>query len=249
MNSLSDTFKWQPVGLTVLAVAVLILAIPIARGRDAPQTSRLGGITVTGHSQTLIDPDTAYVSLGVVTRDKSSRKAVNDNAHTSQAIMNAIRSLGIKDKDIQTINYSVQPWVKYTKYGEKYLGFVVHNTVRVTVRDIKKISDVTDAGTNAGANSMQGISFGVNDDEACRRDALASAVGNAKKKAEAVAKKLGVNVGRPLSVKESGTDDDYAPVLQMRVARMRVHSSATPISPGQLEITQDVEVTFAISPH
>ena len=246
MSNLIDTSKWQPISFTVLAVAVLILAIPVTRGKDT-QTGKSGGITVTGHSEMMIDPDTAYVSLGVVTRDKSSRKAVNDNARTSQSIMKAIRSLGIKDKDIQTINYSVQPWVKYTNKGPKYLGFEVYNTVKVMVRDIKKISDVTDAGTNAGANSVQGISFGVSDDEACRRKALAAAVENAKKKAEAVAAKLSVKVGRPLSVKESGADDNYAPVLCMRMAKVCDSVSVTPINPGQLEITQDVEVTFAIS--
>ena len=248
----NQMFKWQSVATVFFAVIAIVLAATMLRGK-APtvlttQNGRPVGITMIGHSERKIDPDTAYVSLSVVTRDKSSRKTVDDNARISQTVMNAIKKLAIEEKDIQTRNYSLQPWVKYTDNGPKYLGYEVYNTVRVTVRDIKKVSEVIDAGSNAGANSVQGVSFGVDNDEAERRKTLADAVENARMRAEAASKELGVRVGKPISIKEPGAESDYAyDSDNVSVeSRISMKGAFTPISPGQLEISQDIEVTFAI---
>ncbi len=195
-NNLGQS-KWNPAGTVLLAViAAVIVAVGIgARDGSTPvKDSRPYGITVSGHSEQMVSPNTAYVSLGVTTREKTSRAAVDKNAVTAQAIMKAIKLLGIQPKDIQTRNYSLERWVEYTRYGEHYRGYVVHNTVKITVRDLRKLSDVTDNGVTAGANVVEGVSFGVDDDEGVKREALASAVENARRRAESVAKTLNVKV-------------------------------------------------------
>ena len=234
----------------VLAIVAIVLAAVAMRGK-APSMGPVG-INVSGHSDRMADPDTAYVSLAVVTREKSPNQAAEMNARAAQAVTNAVTAIGIAKKDIQTRGYSLQPWIKYTKRGgEKQLGYVARNTVRVTVRDIKKVGDVMDAGTRAGANSIQGLSFGIDDDAKVRREVLAAAVDNAREKAQAVAKTLGVRLGAPVSIGESsayaGGDNLVMSMPCPSAAPLpREALPETPISPGQLKVTCNVETTFAI---
>jgi len=251
MNGDMIRSRWQYTSTVVLAAAALVLVGTAIGGRSptAPrdENGHPYGIAVSGHGTRTADPDRAYVSLSVVTRHKSSRKAAEDNARIAQAVTKAIRAVGIDAKDIQTRGYSMQPWIRYARNEEKMLGYEVQNTVRVTVRDRTKVSDVTDAGTAAGANQVQGISFGIEDDEKLRREALASAVANARRKAEAVARKLGVEVGEPLEVREGSTEQPapYLATVPTGAPAARA-AEPTPISPGRLEVSQEVEVTFRI---
>jgi hypothetical protein len=138
--------------------------------------------------------------------------------------------------------------VKYDKHeNAKQLGYAVNNSIRVTVRDIKNASKVADAATGAGANRVDGISFGV-DEEALKEKALGAAVENGRSKAEAIAKKLGVTLGKPIQVSESVPSYGEASYdLSVAYLSRRSKSVAeTPISPGQLKVTKDVQVTFAI---
>lgn len=236
--------------LSVLALGIAFTTM-MAKG-PAPSPKGDGtanGITVSGHAKKMVVPDTAYVSLGVVTKAKTSRQAVTENSKIAEAIIRAIEAQGIEKKDIQTQDYSLDPWVVYNKDVAKHMGYKVKNTVRVTVRDIKKVSDVADAGTDAGANSVQGVSFGVDNNEELNRQALSAAVENARKKAESVAKTLGVKVGEPVAITDTPNNDysaywggsNYA-----YEARVLGNVAKTSLSPGQIEITQDVQVTFAV---
>jgi hypothetical protein len=232
----------------VLAIVAIVLAAVAMRGK-APSMGPVG-INVSGHSDRMADPDTAYVSLAVVTRDKSPKQAAEMNARAAQAVTNAVTAIGIAKKDIQTQGYSLQPWINYTKRGgEKQLGYVARNTVGVTVRDIKKVGDVMDAGTRAGANSVEGLSFAIGDDAKVRREVLAAAVENAREKAQAVAKAAGVKLGAPVSIEESGGYlGPMGPAMEAPVAS-RAKGQAypkTPVAPGQLEVTCNVDTTFAI---
>jgi len=112
-----------------------------------------------------------------------------------------------------------------------------------------KISDVIDAGTAAGAKSVQGVTFEVGDEQALRRDAIAEAVKNARGKADAVARQLGVRVGAPLSIREIGPEAprrayDYEWSGYPTPGLLK--DTRTPISPGEKQTSQDVQVTFAI---
>jgi uncharacterized protein YggE len=151
-----------------IAVFAIIAVAMIGSAANA-QANTVQGITVTGHGEVMGAPDIAYVSLGIVTRDASARQAANENARIAQAIANAVKGLGVADKDIQTQNYSVQPWYEYPQNAQpRLMGYEVRNSIRVTVRDIKKVGDVIDAGIKAGANDVQGVAFDIANDQNLR---------------------------------------------------------------------------------
>lgn len=242
---------WKTAGALFLAViALAAVGITFGRSHYIPPTGPGGkpnGISVSGHGRVTAVPNTAKVSLGIVTHDKSARKAAEDNERIAQAIKDAVKHLGVAEKDFQTRDYSTSPWYKYPPHGKAVqVGYKVNNTVGVTVRDLKKVGDILDAATKAGANSVEGIRFTV-DSADLREKALNAAIRNAQQKAQTIAETLNVKVGRPISVEES---QGYESVAEMpAITFKRALTSARtrpPISPGQVETTQDVEVIFAI---
>lgn len=242
--------RWNATGLIAVIGLVVVASLQLVKGSGSQPSaySEPVGITVSGHYETKVSPDVAYVSLGVVTRNKSARQAAEENAEIAQRVMNSIAGQGINKKDIQTTEYSTQPWVKYTSNGdEKRLGYQVSNVVWVRVRDIRKISNVIDATTQAGANSVQSVKFGIADQQALKRKMLSAAVKNAQTKAEALAGSLDVSVGRPLSInEESGSGFSAMPASPVMGKLSPSKLYETPINPGQEELSQDVTVVFAL---
>ncbi|MEI6915507.1 MAG: SIMPL domain-containing protein, partial [Armatimonadota bacterium] len=145
---MSDRSLFASAAIVVLIlVVVLVGGLVLGRPAAAPPAAQKTGITVTGYSETKAVPDTAYVNFSVVTRHARSREAVTQNAAIVNRVVAAIEKAGITKKDINTRNYSLQPWTEWVKNTEKYRGYVVTNSIVVTVRDLAKVSDVADAGS------------------------------------------------------------------------------------------------------
>ena len=144
-------------------------------------------ITVQGMGEIQVAPDIARVNLGVVTQNVDSVRAAQENATKTDALIKAIKAQGVADKDIQTINYSVNPQYNYNqKPGEnkppQLTGYQVTNTVRVTVRKVTDAGKILDAGVKAGSNDAGSIAFDLSDAtrDKAQADVLRLAVASAK---------------------------------------------------------------------
>ncbi len=206
-------------------------------------------ITVVGVGKAYGTPDVAYVTVGVETRDASVQVAVDDNAEIMNDILDALKALGIADADLQTSNYSVyterevSPRAPDTEGTEGALVYHVQNQVSVKVRDLDILGDVLDEAVSAGANSIYGISFGVDDPSELQAEARADAVADAKARAESLAELNGVAVGDVWQISEVITG---SPMLYERVAYAVPAGFGTPVEPGQLEVQMQIQVTYAI---
>jgi uncharacterized protein YggE len=166
-----------------------------------------------------------------------------------QAILAAVTALNVPERAIRTEQLSLSP-----VYGDmrpvpnqeqrnepRIVGYSASNVVSVDLDDIARIGDVIDAGIEAGANQLQGISFHTRDDSAARADALRLAVQDARRQADAMAAALGMRVA---GVRELVSGDaNVQPPQPYATARFALEA-ATPIQPGQVEITATVTATF-----
>ena len=162
--------------------------------------------------------------------------------------LEAVKELGIDDKDIQTSNYSVYATQKpvrdtspQVENEEEHIEYVVSNQVRVTVRDLELLGDLLDKAMEAGANAIYGIGFTVDDPSALEAEARANAVADARARAESLAELHGVQVGDVLSISEV----IGGPVPVMEAARSFAGTGA-PIETGELEVSLSVQVTYII---
>jgi uncharacterized protein YggE len=151
----------------------------------------------------------------------------------------------VVEQDIQTSNFSIFPRQDYGPEGQIVgITYVVDNTVAVTVRDLGSIGAVLDAAIQAGANSISGIRFDVEDREAAQQQAMVAAVENARERAEVLAGAANVELGAVMSIQSymgGGTPIPFEANMVMADAAMGV-----PVSPGEMQITVDVSVIYEI---
>ena len=239
-------------GATPAVQASSPLASPPAGGGPvtvSPASGTVGrGITVVGVGKASGAPDVAKISVGVATQADTVQQAVAENKAKMTLLLDALKALGVADKDIQTSNYSV-----YTERqsvpspeGKGAVGptiFHVNNQVNVTVRDVNKLGDALDKTVAAGANNIYGISFSVDDPTKLQADARTEAIADAKARAESLAKLAGVTLGDVVSVSE--VIGSSVPMYDARAA-MGMGGGGTPVQPGELEVSMSIQVTFAI---
>ena len=212
-------------------------------------TATQRGITVVGVGTANGTPDVAHITVGIETQGASVQQAVDDNKTKMTALLSAIKALNIADKDIQTTNYSVYSQSDSVpspagKGDNGPLTYHVSNQVDVTVRDVSKLGDVLDKVVTAGANNIYGVNFSVDDPSKLQADARTKAFADAKARAQSLAQLAGVSLGDVVSVSESGSGS--SPIMDMKPMAMGLGGGGAPIQPGALEVSMNVQVTFAI---
>ena len=230
--------------LLVIALLSACSATPsVIAGTAAPQRT----LTATGNGQVYITPDIAYINVGIHTEADEVSAALSDNNTQAQAIAETLTGLGVDKKDIQTTSFNVYPMSNYGPDGNvtrKY--YAVDNSVYVTVRDLSSLGKLLDAVVKSGANAINSITFDVQNKDAALAQARDLAIQKAKSEAESIAKAASVGLGdlQTISVSTSGTNSavyDAKGLLGGGSA-----AASVPVSAGQLVISVDANLTFAI---
>jgi uncharacterized protein YggE len=233
----------------IFLIAVLVLGMvltacgpaSIAVQTQPPQRT----ITVTGTGKVTLTPDIAYISIGVHTENASAKDAVSGNNTQAQAVIAAIKSFGVADKDIQTTDFSINPQQQTDSTG-KVTGiiYVVDNTVYVTVRNLSKLGDLLDSTVNAGANNINSIQFDVADKTAALSQARLAAVADARKQADELTKATGVTLE---AVQTISYYDTTAPVtVQYARADIVAAPASVPVQAGSMQIFTTVTIVYGL---
>jgi uncharacterized protein YggE len=232
-----------------LALAVAFgpaLTMRPARAVD-PATTPEHTISVSGVGRITTVPDVADVRVGVMVTRPKVRDAQVAAATAMQAVIAALRKAGIADKDVQTTSLSLQPVYDNSSNGNapRLTGYQIVNAVQATVRKLDTISDVIDGALAAGATTLDGITFRVDDPSGAEAQAREAAMKNARAKADALAKAAGVSITGVSSISEqSGSVPVPVPYLAAGAAADKVAS--TPVQVGTNEVDVSVGVVYLI---
>jgi len=201
-------------------------------------------ISVSGEGRVFAEPDMAEIIIGVESRAPTAKEAATQNSQDMNEVMAVLERMGIAEEDIQTVDYSIRAEMDYRgDEGPEVVGYVVNNAVRVKVKDLDLVGDLLDEVTEAGANNIYGITFTVEDPQPLQERAREMAVAEARSKAQGLAEDADVRLGDLLSLSEYLIG---GPVLVERAAAEGMGGGAPPISPGQLEITIQVQMSYEI---
>lgn len=251
---MSNMNRWLALGLIPIIV-LAGLAGWVGRGAalaasvgasPSPNTSQRT-VSVIGNGKVTAQPDIATIQVGVETRAESAQAAAQDNTQLMAKVLAALKDAGIADKDMQTANYNLYVDQQRGPNGEllKPVQYVASNTVRATVRDLDKVGAVLDAVVTAGANQVQGISFGVADMSKLQIQAETNALDDAKARAQALAERAGLQLGDVLSISENISSPP--PSLPMiGVFDLARAAQPVPVQPGELVFSAQVQVVYAI---
>jgi|SRR5688500_5132574 uncharacterized protein YggE len=216
-------------------------------GRD--DTRRVTRVMVGGNSIVQAQPDTAIVTIAVVTQAKRAIDAQQENAAKSDAVIRALKAAAGTGAEVKTSGYSVQPMRVY-KEGQPptITGYEARNSVTVTMSELTKLGTVIDAAAQAGSNDVSGISFTLRNDREARDRALGEATREAMSKARVIAQSLGGRVVRVIEVQEEGFQPrPPQPVYQVETF-MAKRDVSTPVEVGSLDITSRVQLIAEVEP-
>ena len=217
-------------------------------GRD--DNRRVTRVMVAGDSIVQAQPDTAIVTISVVTQNKQAITAQQDNAAKTDAVMRALKAAAGAGAEVKTSGYSLQPQRVYRENQPPTItGYEARNSVTVTLSDLTKLGSVIDASAQAGANDVAGIAFTLRQDRQARDRALSEATQEAVSKARVIAQALGGRVVRIVEVQEEGFQQRPPVPLYQAEAMMAKRDVATPIEVGSLEIMSRVQVIAEVEPN
>ena len=224
---------------------------PIAQGGSQGQVvagdnRRVTRVIVSGDSIVQALPDTAILTITVVTQAKRAIDAQQQNAAQSDAVVKTLKSAAGSGAEVKTSGYSLQPQRVYRENQPPTItGYEARNTVTVTIGDLTKVGTVIDAAAQSGANDIGGIGFTLRKDRPARDEALAMATREAMSKAQVIAQALGGRVVRVLEVQEAGVISPR-PMFEMDRGMMQQKAVATPIEIGTLDITGRVQIVAEV---
>jgi uncharacterized protein len=232
-----------------IVVLLMMLAVTgMATGQDYweyPAT-----ISSTGYGTASAEPDVASIVFGVSITRSEPDIAVNDAAELVEAAMAAARREGVAGADLQTSSYNL--WVQevYDDYNYEYTGeleYVVTHYVRADVRDISSVGDVLAAVVSAGANSINGVSFYVEDTESLYVEARQRAAELARDKAEQLADSFGVSLGELSGISEwTNNYPTYGGAYDNYYGGTGYYMESPPVTPGSYSVSVEVSATYEI---
>ena len=222
-------------GLACLGLALAVSLAAPAFGAD------FRTISMSGHGETRAAPDMAQITAGVTTNAATAAQALAANSVRMKAVFAALQKLGIPDKNIQTVNFSVSPqYATGNNEAPRLTGYQVNNDVTVRLEDVSRLGAALDALVGAGANQMNGISFDIREPAPLLEKARIQAIADARARAETYAKAAGISLGPILSISEGGGE-----IRPLR-SPMAFAAKQVPVAPGEQGVTADVSVVWEI---
>lgn len=201
-------------------------------------------ISSQGTGKVYLAPDIANVYVGVRSQASDVGTALSQNNTQAAAIATVLKNQGVAAEDIQTTAFNVYPQQNYNPDGTPMATvYVVENTVYIKVRNLSNLGTLLDSVVKAGANTINGISFDVEDHTNAEKEARRLAIEDAKAKAEEIASLTGVTLGKLYSVNVFSSGSPQ-PVYEAKGGAAA--SSTTPIAAGQLVIQMDASLVYMI---
>ncbi len=215
-------------------------------------------IQVTGTGEVYAKPDLAVSVFSVVTEKKTVQEALSENTEKMNGIIQAIKDLGVEEKDLKTIGFNISPryeWKKseelssYYPEGERVLaGYEVTQSLEVKIRNLEKVGEIIQKATEEGSNQVGSLQFTVDQEEEFKDQAREDAIAQAKEKARELASQLGVNLGGIVGFSESGYVPIYYSYDKSAVGYGGSEESVSPqIETGENKISVNVYITYEIN--
>ena len=235
---------------STLALAALLGAIALAaqlvtpaRAQETPPT--IPGITVVGDGAVTAQPNTTTVQLGVQVSAANPAEALAAARQRTDRVLQALRQRGVAEADLQTSGLTVQPIFgpsREPSVEPAVTGYRGSANVTAQVADVARVGELLTAAVDAGANMVNGLSYGIKEDAALRRQAITAAIADARPRAEAAAQASGLTLGPVRAVVEIPLGIPRG-VFQGGLGG----GGGEGIAPGELTVSARVLVTFDVT--
>ncbi len=253
-------------GLTFLVILSLFFIVKLLgewRSYGMMGSSSANTITLSGHGEVTAVPDIATIYFTIESSKKTQSASSEEVNIKTKQILDFLKTSGVEEKDIKTEGYSSYPKYSYPEpcpvyYNSmgimppcrasetKITGYTVSQSITVKVRKVDDASKIIDGINKMGVMNMSGPNFTIDNEDGLKAQARKKAIDDAQAKAKALAKDLGVKIGRISNFSESG---NYYPMYYEKAMMDSAQNSApTPaiLPKGENTISSDVTITYEI---
>lgn len=253
--------------LTLLVVLSVYFAVRFLSEWRAYGMMGSGGantITLSGHGEVQAVPDIANVYFTIRKDAKTVKEAQDAVAVVEKSALNFLEENGVEDKDIQATNTSFYPKYEYVYENKSMVpctefycpprpgknvivGYESSESITVKVRNTDDVGKIIQGLGTLGVSDLNGPNFAIDKEDELKAEARKKAIDEAREKAKALAKDLGVSLGRISSFSESGV---YAMYYGKATMSLDAESGGAPapaqLPKGENTITSDVTITYEI---
>lgn len=231
----------------VAAVLMVFLIVFLGASTDKilNTSTNTNTISFSGEGKVVAKPDIAVVNFSIVTEGTTSKDAQDKNSTRSKTVTDFLKKQGVSDKDIKTTSYNIYPQYSYPRYDTPEIkGYQTSQGFELKIRELDKASDIIDGLVTAGANNITGLQFQVDDQEKLKDEARAKAITDAKTKAKALEKQLGISLGKIVNFSENS--GGYPPILYGKALSSEDLGGGPSLPTGENEITVNITITYQI---
>lgn len=234
---------------SVLAAALLVFSVA---GTNLAAAAEPNTIAVSGMAEQEVAPDMAYIDVGINVRADDAETARTQEAQIASQIRRALLVLAITDNDLQNTSYYLYQEYKVDRSGVRTADkYVLDSSIKVTVKDLDKLSQVIGNVVEAGATNISNITYALSTQNIIQRQLLATAVENARDKAAVVANAGSRTLGNMLSADinsfDGGTIVAYGANKLRSTTNLAEDGVATKLSPGKIKLNARVQVVFSLN--
>jgi len=234
---------------SVLAAALLVFSVA---GTNLAAAAEPNTIAVSGMAEQDVAPDMAYIDVGINVRADDAETARTQEAQIASQIRRALLGLAITDNDLQNTSYYLYQEYKVDRNGVRTADkYVLDSSIKVTVKDLDKLSQVIDNVVEAGATNISNITYALSTQNIIQRQLLATAVENARDNAAVVANAGSRTLGNMLSADinsfDGGTIVAYGANKLRSTTNLAEDGVATKLSPGKIKLNARVQVVFSLN--
>jgi uncharacterized protein len=271
---LSDVQKKRLFNALLAVVVFLAVFLAIKSLSELKESAYIGKgvypanvISVSGEGEVLTVPDVASFSFSVVEEGKTVGDAQDKSSKKINAIIDAVKAMGVEEKDIKTISYNSYPKYEYSNSvcpasrdasvvvycppGKQVLtGYEVSQSILIKVRKTDEAGEVLTKVGGLGASNISGLDFVIDDLDAAQAEARDKAIQDAKAKAKVLAKSLGVRLVKIVSFSEGGNYPIMYGMGGIEAKTMSMDAVAMPTPPqlptGENKTISNVTITYEV---
>lgn len=254
--------------LVVLSLFFVVKFLSEFRAYGMMGSSGANTITLSGHGEVQAVPDIANVYFTINKEGKTVKEAQDAVAVIEKASLDSLKSNNVAEKDIKTTSASFNPKYKYSDSicpmyegaagvnrmayycppGKQILtGYEAYESITVKVRNTDDVGKIMQGLGNLGVTNLSGPDFSIDNEDVLKAEARKKAIDDARTKAKALAKDLGVNLGRISNFSESGNGGPiYYAKAQMMDSAVSVAPAPAQLPKGENTISSDVTITYEI---
>lgn len=225
---------------------VVLIAAIVVGNIAAAQEVISSSVNVTGEGIVYAIPDEVVINFAIENQGDYVMKVKEQTEIAVDKVLDFLKKQAIPAKNIQTEYVHLN---KQYDYPTKTYHYSSRQAISVKIQQIKNYEKILTGLMEAGVNRIENVSFQTSNLEVLKSQARKEAILNAKKIAEEYATTLGQHIGSAISISDLSVNPQ--PIYRtMAFKEMAMDSSGgerNTIAPGQLTITEQVNVHFRLN--